>query len=74
MSDFRNSNKKLNHKTYSITNINKILMKLEGFKYVMLLDFSISYYHNQLSENGSRVTDFVCGLSNYLLVLKFIYI
>lgn len=55
MSDFRNSNKKLNHKTYSITNINEILLKLEGFKYVMLLDFSISYYHNQLSENGSNL-------------------
>ena len=51
MSDFRNLNKKLNHKTYPITNINDILLKLEGFKYVMSLDFGMSYYHNQLSEN-----------------------
>ena len=38
LSDFRNINKQLKRKPYTMPNIDEILLKLEGFQYAMSLD------------------------------------
>ena len=42
-SDFRNLNKKLKHKPYSMPKINEILLKLEGLQYYKSLDLNMVY-------------------------------
>ena len=55
ISDFRNLNKQLKHKTYPMPNINEILLKLECLQYVLLLDLNMGYYHILLSKNSSNL-------------------
>ena len=43
--DFINLNKQLKRKPYQMSNINKILLKLEGFQYATSLDLNMRYYH-----------------------------
>ena len=45
LSGFRNLNKKLKRKPYSMPKMNGILLKLEGFQYATSLDLSMGYYH-----------------------------
>ena len=45
ISYFRNLNKQLNPKPYSMPKINEILLKLEGFQYAMSFDSNMGYYH-----------------------------
>ena len=51
LSDFRNLNKQLKRKTYTMPKINQMLLKLEGFQYDTSLDLNMGYYHTQLSKN-----------------------
>ena len=39
-----------------MTNINGMLLKLEGSKYAMSLDLNTGYYHIQLSESASNLS------------------
>ena len=55
LSDFKNLNKKLNHKPYQMPNINAILLKLEGFQYAMSIDLDMGYYHILISDNSSNL-------------------
>ena len=53
--DFINLNKQLKCKPYQMSNINKILLKLEGFQYATSLDLNMRYYHIWLSKNASNL-------------------
>ena len=35
--------------------VNEILLKLEVFRYAMLLDLNMEYYHIQLTEDASNL-------------------
>ena len=50
ISDFRNPNKQSNHKPCQMPNINKLLLRLEGFQYATSLDLNIGYYRIQLRK------------------------
>ena len=45
LSDFRNLNKQLKQKPYTMPKINDILFQLEGFQYAMSLYLNMGYYH-----------------------------
>ena len=45
LSSFRNLNKQLKQKPYSMPKINEMILKLEGFQYATLLDFNVVNYH-----------------------------
>ena len=45
MSECRNLNKQLKRRPHPMPNINKILLKLEGFQYAVSLVLSMGYYH-----------------------------
>ena len=48
ISDFRELNKRNERKPFPIPKIQDLLLKLEGFKYVTLLDLNMGYYHIKL--------------------------
>ena len=50
LSDFRNINKQLKKKPDLMPKINKILLKLYGFKYTMSVVLNKGYYHIQLRK------------------------
>ena len=45
--------------------INEILLELEGFRYAMLLDLNMGYYHIQLSENASNLCTIIIPQGKY---------
>ena len=53
-----------------MSNINEILLKLEGFQYAISLDLNMRYYHIQLSNNSSNlcVNIIPWGKYNYKLL------
>ena len=53
LSGFRNINKQLKQKPYTMTKINEMLFKLEGFPYDASLDLNMGYYPIELSKNAS---------------------
>ena len=55
ISDFRNINKQLKHKSYPMTNINGMLLKLEGFHYATSIDLNMGYYHTQMRKNANNL-------------------
>ena len=55
ISDFRNLNKKLKHKSYPMPKINERLLKLEGFQYATPIDLRMGYYHIRLREKASNL-------------------
>ena len=55
LSDFRNINKQLKRKPYTMPKTNEMLLKLEGFHYDASLYLNMGYYHIQLRENSSKL-------------------
>ena len=45
LGDFRNLNKQLKRKPYTMPKINEMLLKLEGFWYAASLDLNMGHYH-----------------------------
>ena len=45
--------------------INEIILKLEGFKYTMLLDLNMGYYHIQLTEDVSNLCTIILPWGKY---------
>ena len=45
--------------------INGMLLKLEGFRYVMTLNLNMGYYHIRLSENASNLCRIVLPWGKY---------
>ena len=66
ISDFRNLYKQLKHKLYPITNINEILLKLEGFQYYIPLDLNMGYYHILLSKDASNLCMIIIHMGEIL--------
>ena len=65
ISDFRNLNKQLKRKPCPMPNINKILLKLEGFHYAVLLDLNMGYYHIRLRKNSSNLYTIIFPWEEY---------
>ena len=55
LSDFRNINKQLKRKLYTMPKTNEMLLELEGFQYATSLGLNVGYYHIQLSQNASNL-------------------
>ena len=47
------------------SNINKMLLKLEGFQYATSLDLNMGYYHIQLSKNASNLCEIILPWVKY---------
>ena len=62
LSEFRNLNKQLTH---TMPKINEIILKLEGFKYTMLLDLNMGYYHIQLTEDVNNLCTIILPWGKY---------
>ena len=63
LSEFRNLNKQLKEKPYSMPKLNEMLLKLEGFQYDKSLDLNMGYHHIRISKNASNLctTILLCG-------------
>ena len=55
LSNFINLNKKLRPKPYPMSNISKMLLKLENFQYATSLDLNMIYCHIQIIENTNNL-------------------
>ena len=64
LTDFRQLNQCIVRKPYPIPKINKMLQKLEGFRYATSLDLNMGYYHIELSPNSSRICTLVLPWGN----------
>ena len=65
LSDFRNLNKQLNQNPYPMPKIYEMLLKLEGFRYGMLLDLNMLYDHIWISENASNLCTIIILWGKY---------
>ena len=65
MSDLSDLNRQLNLKLYPMSKIREIILKLEDYKYVTLLDLSMRYYHINLSEESSDLCKIIQPLIKY---------
>ena len=54
LSNFRNLNKQLKRKPYTMLIINEVLLKLESFQYATSLDLNMGYYHIRLGKKSSN--------------------
>ena len=54
-SDFRNLNKQLKRKSYTMLKINEMLLKLDGFQYATSIDLNVRYYYIQITEDTSNL-------------------
>ena len=55
LSNLWHLNRKLKRKPYPMTKICEMILKPEGFKYAMSMDFNMGYYHMHLSEEASNL-------------------
>ena len=65
LSNFRNLNKQLKRKPYSIHKINEILLELEVFHYPMSLNLSMGYYHIWIRKNTSNLCTIILPRGKY---------
>ena len=54
ISYFRELNKPILRQTYPISNIQDLLLRLEGFRYGTTLDLNMGYYHIELSAKSKE--------------------
>ena len=65
VSGFRNLNKELKQKPYSMKKINEMLLKVEVFQYATSFDLNMEYYHIQLSKNASNLYTIILPWEKY---------
>ena len=65
LSDFSNLNKKLKRKPYSMSKINWILLKLEGFQYATSLYLNMGYYCIRLRKNANNLCTTILPWGKY---------
>ena len=64
LSDLRNLNEQLKHKTNQMPKINEMMLKLEGLKNDTSIDLNMTYYHIWLSEDASNLCTIILPLVN----------
>ena len=65
MSDFREVNKRLKGKPFSIPKISDFLQKLQGFQFAMALDLNMGYYTIKLDPTASMICTIVLPWGKY---------
>jgi len=59
ISDFRELNKRIKQKTFPITKMQDLLLKLECFQYGTSLDLNMGYYHIKLNPDAKKLCTIV---------------
>ena len=65
ISDFRELNKRIKRFPFPIPNIQDLLRKLEGFKWVTALDLNMGYYHIELCPDSKKLCTIVLPWGKY---------
>jgi hypothetical protein len=65
ISDFRELNKCIVRKPYSIPKISKTLQELEGFTFATTLDLNMGYYTIRLDQTATKMCTIICSWGEY---------
>ena len=68
VSDFREINKRIVRKPFSIPTVSTVLQELEGFTYATALDLNMGYKTIRLDPDESKICTVIlpCGKNSYL--------
>ena len=65
INDFRELNRRIKRKPYPISNIQDMLLNLEGFQYATSLDLNMGYYHIELCPASKKLCTLVFPFGKY---------
>ena len=66
ISNFRNPDEQLKQKPYPMTNIDDVLLEVEGFQYATPLDLRMGYYHIRLRKAKSNLCTIILPWKNII--------